>query len=170
MTLVIAGSPALVAGILISRLGAVDDLPQLDRLGDRAVGVVGQARIDLDRHPPVDAVGLLVHRREDVAGVAYVVGGDRADGAVDIGTACGQFGDLCVVGGALRQCGLEDRRVGGHADHRLRGDQFGEITGADQVPGQVVQPHRDTGGGQFGELLVLGHDFSPWFVRLLSRR
>ncbi len=59
---------------------------------------MGEARIDLDRHPAVDAVGLLVLLGQYVAGVADVVGGDGADRRVDVGAALGEFGHLIVVG------------------------------------------------------------------------
>lgn len=46
----------------------------------------------------VDAVNGFVDRREQVAGGADVVGGDGADGGLDVGASFGQLGDLCVVG------------------------------------------------------------------------
>ena len=53
---VMAGSPSLVAGILISAFGPVDRRPQRPGRGDGALGVVGQVGLDLDRDPAVDAV------------------------------------------------------------------------------------------------------------------
>ena len=42
---------------LDQHVGPVDDLPQIGRLGDGGLGVHGQTRLDLDRHPAVDAAG-----------------------------------------------------------------------------------------------------------------
>ena len=102
MTAVMAGRPASVAGILISRLGrsTIFHSSMACRIG--LVGVVRQPRVDLDRHPAVDAVGGLVLLGQHVAGVADVVGGDRADGGVHVGAALGELGDLRVVGGRPR--------------------------------------------------------------------
>ena len=53
---VIASRPAMVAGILMMRVGAVDRRPELLGLRDRRVGVVREVGLDLDRHAAVDAV------------------------------------------------------------------------------------------------------------------
>ena len=42
---------------LDEQVGPVDQPPQRPGLGDRRLGVVGQPRVDLDRHPPVHPVG-----------------------------------------------------------------------------------------------------------------
>ncbi len=60
ITAVMAGEPGHRGGDLDEQVGPVDDLPQLDGLQDGLVGVVRQARVDLDGHPAVDAVGCLV--------------------------------------------------------------------------------------------------------------
>ena len=98
ITAVIAGRPATVAGILISRLGRSTIFHSSMACAIGLVGVVRQARVDLDGHPAVDAVGRFVLLGEHVAGVADVVGGDGADGGVDVGAAGGEFVDLLVVG------------------------------------------------------------------------
>jgi hypothetical protein len=71
-------------------------------LRDRGIGVVCQPRIDLDRHPAVDAIGGYVLFGQDVTGVAHVIGGDGADRGFHVGATVGQFGDLRIVGVALR--------------------------------------------------------------------
>ena len=86
--------PGKGGGDLDQQVGPVDDLPQLDGLQDGLVGVVRQPRVDLDRHPAVDAAGRLVLLGQHVARVAHVVGGDRADGGVHIGPALRQLLDL----------------------------------------------------------------------------
>jgi len=49
-------------------------------------------------------------RGEQVARVADVVGGDFPDGVVDVGAPGGEFTDLLLVGRAVLERGLEDRR------------------------------------------------------------
>ena len=164
ITAVIAGRPAMRGGDLDQQVGPVDDLPQLDGLRDGLVGVVGQPRVDLDGHPAVDAVGRLVLLGQHVAGVADVVGGDGADGGVDVGAALGEFLDLLVVGGALGQRGLEDRRVGGDADDALGVDQLLQVAGLQPLAGQVVQPDGDARGGQGREVRVLSHAVRPFAI------
>lgn len=142
---------------LDQQVRAVDDLPQLDGLQDRLVGVVGQPRIDLDGHPAVHTVGQFVLLGQHVAGVADVVGGHGADGRVHVGAALGELLDLRVVGVPLGQGGLEDRRVGRHADDRLGVDQLLQVAGLQPLTGQVVEPHRYAGLGQCCQIRVLGH-------------
>ena len=164
---------------LDQQVGTIDDLPQLHRLCDRLVGIVGEPGIDLDRHPAIDALGRLVLRGEHVTGVAHVVRGDRADGGIHIGAAGGQLVDLIVVGVALGQCRLENRRVGGDTHHRLGGDQFGEVAGLDAGAREIVEPDRDAGLGQCGKIGVLFAHFAlqfkccadlSWFLRPNARR
>ena len=42
---------------LDQQVRSVDDLPQLDGLGDGLVGIMGQPRVDFDGHPSVDPAG-----------------------------------------------------------------------------------------------------------------
>jgi len=118
---------------------------------------VGEARVDLDGHPPVDAVARLELRGEDVARGAHVVRGHRADGGLDVSTALGELPDLCVVGVPFAKGGLEDRRVCGDTDDALARDEFGEVAGLDAVTGEVVEPHRDARVGELLEVGVLSH-------------
>ena len=46
----------------------------------RCVGVVGKARVDLEGDPPVTALSDLVHRAQQVAHRAHVMGGDQEHG------------------------------------------------------------------------------------------
>ena len=77
MASVIAGRPATVAGILISALGRSTSDAQLLGLRERSRRCVGEARVDLDGDPAVLAAGGLVDRKQDVAGVADVLGDQR---------------------------------------------------------------------------------------------
>ena len=97
MTSVIAGRPALVAGILISGVRAVHQPGELLGLGDGRRGVVRQARVDLDGDPAVLAAGGVEDRAQDVGGVADVRRGDHADGLLDRDLAGGEVGELLLV-------------------------------------------------------------------------
>ena len=124
---VIAGRPSSVAGILTSRLGRSTAFHRSSGLGEGGVGVAGEPRVDLERHPAVDAAGGLPGAAEHVAGLLDVGDGDLADGVVDRRAAGGQLADLLVVGLAVRQRRREDRRVGGDPDDALVGDQLLQV-------------------------------------------
>ena len=123
MTAVIAGSPARVAGILISTLGRSTIL-----CSSRAWSMVAwvwwasRGSTSMDTRPSMCPVGWKMPA-EQVAGVPDVIGGDLADGVVHGGAAGGQFVELLLVGRAVLECGLEDRRVRGHPDDVLVVDQ-----------------------------------------------
>ena len=134
ITAVIAGSPARVAGILISRLGRSTILCSSCACAMVAGGVVRQPGVDLDGDPAVGVPGGLEGGGEQVAGVADVVGGDLPDGVVDVGAAGGEFADLLLVGRAVLERGLEDRRVRGHPDDVRVRDQVLEVPGLQPLP------------------------------------
>jgi len=123
-------------------LGPVDEPPQLLGLGDGLGRVAREARGDLDRHPPVDAVGAVVGGAEHVGGPADVVGGDHPGGLADADAAERQVLDLLVVGVALGERVGEDRRVGRHPDHVEVIHQGRQVAGAQPLPADVVQPDR----------------------------
>ncbi len=141
----------------MNRLGRSTIFHSSIGLQDRLVGVVRQPRIDLDRHPAVDAVGQLVLLGQHIARIADVVGGDGADRGVHIGAAIGELFDLLVVGGALRQRRLEDRRVGGDTDDTHGVDQLLQVAGLQPFSGQVVQPHGHSRRGQGCKVRILSH-------------
>ena len=90
----IAGRPARVAGILTSRFGRSISCPELPRLGQGALGLVSQPRVDLDGHPSVHVAGPLGDRCQQVAGRAHVIGRQGADHLIDVVTSVGQGADL----------------------------------------------------------------------------
>jgi len=141
------GQPVLGSRDLDEKVRPVHDLPQLDGLFGGLVGVVRQSRVDLDRDSTVDPVGGLPLRRQDIAGVTDVVGGHGADGRVHVGATFREFGHLTVVGVALRESLLEDRRVGRHADDAFRVDQLLQVAGLQTLPRQVIQPDGYAFGG-----------------------
>jgi hypothetical protein len=123
-------------------IGQRDKPPQEPRLGDGGLGVVGEPGIDLDRHPAVDAAGGVVDRPQHVAGPAHVECGHRAQRLPGDGTARGHVTYLLRVGVAAGDGLGEDRRIGGHADHVVVGDQLGQAARGQPRPAQVVQPDR----------------------------
>ena len=170
-TAVMAGRPALVAGILISRFGRSTIFHN-----SMACAMVlsvssasrGSTSIDTRPSTPSEASHC---GGQHVAGVAHVVGGDGADGGVDVGAALGQLGDLRVVGVAVRQRLLEDRRVRGHADDALGVDQLLQVARLQPVARQVVEPNRYPRGAERGEVGILTSSessFSQLSIRVRS--
>jgi len=94
-------NPLLGGGDLDHDVGAVDDLPQLHRLGNGLLGVVRQSGVHLDGHPAIQAIAGFPCRAQDVTSVADVVGGEHADDLVHVGALGGQLAQLRVVGVAL---------------------------------------------------------------------
>ncbi len=135
----------------------VDLLPQLLGRGEGRVGVEGEVGGDLDGDPAVDPVGGVVDRLEDVAGVAYVGGGQREHRLVDVGALGGELAHLVVVPLALGERGGEDRRVGGDAHDVVVPDEVGEVARLDALAGEVVEPDGDSGLRQL--LQVVSHVF-----------
>ena len=160
------GQPGQGGRDLDQHVGSVDDLVQFGGLVDGGLGFVGQARVDLDGDAAVDVAGGLVDAGEQVAGVAYVVGGGLPDGVVDGGASGGQVVELLLVGGAVGEGGLEDRRVGGDPADVPGVDQLLQVAGLQALAGQVVQPqgHPLTGqiGQRVGGVLRGGHDRCPF--------
>ena len=128
-----AGAPSVVAGILMNRFSRSTSFHS--SLAEASVASVSMRQVggDLDGDAPVDAVGGVVDRLEDVAGVAYVGGGEREDRLVDVGALGGELAHLLVVPLALGQRGGEDRRVGGDPDDVVLVDEVGEVAGLDAL-------------------------------------
>jgi hypothetical protein len=153
---------------LDEQVGPVHLLPQRPRLGDGRLGVVGVPRVHLDRHPPVQAIGGVVHRPQHVTGPAHVVGGHRAHGLVDAGSARPQVIQLSrVLFRAGRDRLGEDRRVGGHPDHVIAGDQVRQAAGGQPPAAQVIEPDRDAAPAQVLEWI--SHDRGPFRARCAAR-
>ena len=156
ITAVIAGQP-LGGRDLDQHVRAVDDLPQ--RHGLRRSSPRCRARA---AGPPRSTPGRRRRRwpctpGEQVAGVAHIVGGDRADGRLDVGAALGELAHLRVVGVALGQRGLEDRRVGGDPDDVLGRRSARQVARVEPLAGQVVQPYGHPHRAERCEVFVLRH-------------
>lgn len=129
---------------------------------------MGKTRVNLDGDAPVDATGSLVLRSEHIARRTHIIGGRGADRRINIGAALGQLGNLRVIGMALGQGCLKDRRVRGDPDNTPGCDQLGEIARIESVPGEIIEPDSDSGLAQFGEISVLircAHGIHPFLIR-----
>ena len=157
----IACRPSLRGGDLDEQVRAVDQRVQALGLVDRGLGVVREVRVDLERDPAVLAVALVPDGAQDVAGVADVVRGEREKISLGSRLAAGdELADLVVVGVALGDRALEDRRVGGDA-HDALVDQAGEVAVLDEGARQVVDPDALAVLGQLLER-GLGHGAPFW--------
>ena len=116
---------------------------------DRALGVVGQARGNLQADEAVGHAGLVEDRAQHVAGGGDVVNGDGLEHLLGREALGAETADVLVVGVAALDGLLEDRGVGGHAADALFGDQAGEFSRVDKVPAEEVQPDALTVRMQF---------------------
>ncbi len=145
---VIAGEALLRGWHLDHHVGLGDGVPEQLALGDGALGVVGETRLDLDRDAAVLALGRIPGRAEQARSVADIAGGDLEDGVVGRGAGLRELGDDLVVRGALGQCGREDRRIGGHPYDVAFVDELLQGAGDDPLPREVVEPDADAEVGQ----------------------
>jgi hypothetical protein len=129
-------------GHLDHQVGPVDRPPQPPRFDQRRAGVGGELRGHLEAHEAVRAPRPVVHRAQDVRGVAYVA--DRqafVDGSrVAARTRRGGHGVGVLGTGGERL--LEDRRVRGHAAQAVLGDEPRQLAAGNEVPADVVEPDR----------------------------
>ena len=77
---------------------------------------MGEARVDLDGHPAVDAIRGVVDRPEHVAGSAYIGHGEQPQHFSGGGSSLAEFSDLVGVVGAAADSVRKDRRIGRDPD------------------------------------------------------
>ncbi len=162
------GQPGEGGRDLDERVGPVDQPPERAGLGDGGRRVVGQPRVDLDRHATVRPAAGVVRRAHDVAGPAHVVRRQRTDGLLHGDLALGQVSDLVGVGLAVGERLLEDRRVRRDADDPAVGHHLGQAAAGQPGPAQVVEPDRDPVVGEGGEGGA-GHGVPPGESARLAR-
>ena len=140
------GDPGLGGGHLDHHVGPGEPAPQLERLLDRGLGVVGEVGRALERDEPVASVALVVGGAQQVGGPADVVERELEEQLLRVAHPGGDGGaQLVVVAvGAGDRLG-EDRRVRGRAGHRAVGDQRGEVAAVQQLARERVEPDRDAG-------------------------
>ncbi len=134
------GSARGGAGDLDVEVVALRLLVQLRGLGDSGLGVVGEQGRDLERYPAVYPIGADVDRREEVGGVAQVGKRQLEEEILGRGGGGARLGDLLVVGVALRDRLVEDRRVGGEPGDRQTVDVAAEDPLAEHLARDVVEP------------------------------
>ena len=132
--------PFLGAGHLDHQVGPVHRRPQPPRLGDRSFGVAGERGRDLEGHEAVLPRGAVVHRPEEVRGVANVVHGEPLEDLQVALRGLRQRHQLVVVVTAPADGVLEDGRIRGHAPETVV-DQLLQLPGPEHPAAQVVQPY-----------------------------
>ena len=108
--------------------------------GESAGGVVGQQRRHLQRHPAVHAVGAVVDRAEQIGGPREILERQLEEQRL-AGLALVQlFADRGVVGAAVLDRVVEDRRIRGEPGDRKLVDVALERAAVEQVARDVVEP------------------------------
>ncbi len=146
--------PRVGGGDLDHHVGAVDELPVLARLLERALRVVGEPRRDLERDVAVLAARLVVDGAQHVAGGLDVAHGHAAVDLAGAQALARQRLELGVVVGRAEDRLLEDRRVGGHAAQRVLLDHALELAALDHAAAELVEPDAGPRLGERGEALV----------------
>ena len=121
-----------------------DELVQELRLLERVLPLVGEIRIDLDRDEPVDAVGALPHRQQQIAGALDVLDREREEDLLRVVGALELGSKLLVVPVSGRESLLEDRRVRSDADNGVLLDQPLELAGLEHLAREGVDPDADS--------------------------
>ena len=97
------------------------------------IGVVGEVGVDLDRDVAVAPAGLLPDRAQEIAGRSDIGARELAEDLLRAQLARKEVAQLPVVGAAVGDRLLEDRRVRGHADDRVFAHQPGELAAREQL-------------------------------------
>jgi hypothetical protein len=163
------GQPLLGRRDLDEQVRPVDELAEPLRLVDRALCVVRQVRVDLERDPAVAGVlaRLVPRRPEDVAGGLDVLDGQRQEDLLRLRLTPQDLAQLLVVGVALGDRALEDRRVRGDADDAVAHEPL-QVAVLDEGSREEVDPDALTVGGELLQRRV-GHGSSYEGSRVVSR-
>ena len=103
---------------------AADRLPKTPRLLDRCRGIHGEIGRHFEADEAVAALGFLVERAQHVGGGGNIRGGDPFIDRAERGLALAdEPRDVGIVGRALADRLLEDRRIGGDAGEAILLDQ-----------------------------------------------
>ena len=134
----------------------VDELREVHTLRDGALGVPGQHGRHFEADEAVGAVGLLVHRHQDVAGVADILAGEVLVDLRGGPAAPRALGDLAVVGGAAADGLAEDRGVRRDASQVPVPDLLLQAPVLQDVPREVIHPVALAVLGQLAEAVHRG--------------
>ena len=104
------------------------------------VRVMGEVRVDLDRDVAVAPAGLLPDRAQQVAGRGDVGACELEEDLLRAQLARKQLAQLLVVGVAVGDRLLEDRRVRGDADDGVFAHQPRKLAALEQLAREVVDP------------------------------
>jgi hypothetical protein len=111
---------------------------QILGFGQGGFGVMSQERGDFQRNPSVDAAGPLVDRTEQVSGLGEILE-RQFEEQILTGLAFLEFlTDGCVIGGAILDGMIEDRRVGCQPGDREFVDVAAERAAFQQVSRDIV--------------------------------
>src|SRR5439155_19443450 len=111
------------------------------------------------RDVAVLAVALVPHEAEQVAGVLDVFDGEPQEDLLRVLLLGEYLAELLVVGAALGDRRLEDRRVRRDADDGVVADQLRQLALAQQTAREVIDPHALAELGQL--LQTASHRFVP---------
>ena len=136
----IAGRPASVRRDLHEAVRLVDQLVQALRLVDRRLRVVGEVRVDLDRDVAVLPVAAVPDRAQEVARVLDVLHRELEEDLLRVVLLGEHLAQLVVVGVALGDRLLEDRRVRGDADDGVLLHHPRELPALQHLPREEVDP------------------------------
>ena len=150
------------------QIGPVHEPPQAPRLLYRPRRVMGQARGHLQADIAVPALGVVVHRGEQIGGGLYVGDGQPlVNGLVVQSRVLGQIGDGL---GVIRAAGnglFKNGRVRGHPPDAVLFDQSRQVAAAEQAAAYVIQPH---GLAETFQCLDRVHPFLVGRLSLTDRR
>ena len=109
--------------------------------GNGARCVVRQERRDFQRHPAIDAVGTIKDRLEQIGRAVQILQRQVEEQIFAAHAGLDLLGDRRVIGRAVLEGEIEDRRVRGQPGHRKLGDIFLQGAVVQQVAGDVVEPN-----------------------------
>ena len=113
---------------------------EIVRHRDRSLGIVGNARQDLDTDVAILVLRLLVDRFEHIGRQLDVLDDQAEHDLLVRDASMDQVAESVVIVTAAADRLLEDGGVGGHTDHRILLDHSLQLAGRHQAPADVVEP------------------------------
>jgi hypothetical protein len=107
---------------------------------DRPLRVIGEERRHFERDPAIDAGGPIMDRPEEIGGLLQISDRKPEEQIFARNAAFRHRANVLVVGDALRNRMVEDRRVRGEPRDRKRVDVSFERARRQQIPSDVVEP------------------------------
>ncbi len=113
---------------------------QIFRRGNGARGVMRDHRRDFERNPAIGTVCTLVNRPEKIGRARNVFEGEVEEHLLGGAALAQTIADRGVIGRAVLDRMIENRRVRGKSRDRQLFDVFPESSTVEQVSGNVVEP------------------------------